>query len=142
MDRAAGPGETGSRGGAVSSGAAAAKRGGVLDQPGSVWATAFAAAVAFMGIGLVDPILPSIARGLDASPWQVEMLFTSYIVVMAGAMFLTGMVATRIGAKKTMLAGLLLVVGFSGLSRLSGSLAPLARPRGRGGPGEPPLPAP
>jgi MFS family permease len=108
----------------------AATRGGLLNQPGSVWATAFAAAVAFMGIGLVDPILPSIARGLNASPWQVEMLFTSYIVVMAGAMFLTGMVATRIGAKKTMLAGLLLVVVFSGLSGLSGSIAMLASMRG------------
>jgi ACDE family multidrug resistance protein len=86
--------------------------------------------VAFMGIGLVDPILPSIARGLHASPWQVEMLFTSYIVVMAGAMFLTGMVATRIGAKKTMLAGLLLVVVFSALSGLSGSIAMLAGMRG------------
>jgi len=114
----------------VSFGTRAAKRGGLLAQPGSVWATAFAAAVAFMGIGLVDPILPSIARGLNASPWQVEMLFTSYIVVMAGAMFLTGMVATRIGAKKTMLAGLLLVVVFSALSGLSGSIAMLASMRG------------
>jgi MFS family permease len=103
---------------------------GVLNQPGSVWATAFAAAVAFMGIGLVDPILPSIARGLQASPWQVEMLFTSYIVVMAGAMFLTGMIATRFGAKKTMLAGLLLVIVFSALSGLSGSIAMLAGMRG------------
>jgi MFS transporter, ACDE family, multidrug resistance protein len=114
----------------VSSSRGAARPGALLNQPGSVWATAFAAAVAFMGIGLVDPILPSIARGLNASPWQVEMLFTSYIVVMAGAMFLTGMVATRIGAKKTMLAGLLLVIVFSALSGLSGSIAMLAGMRG------------
>lgn len=37
-------------------------------QPKSVWATAFAAMVGFMSIGLVDPILVSIARGLDATP--------------------------------------------------------------------------
>ncbi|MDQ6741588.1 MAG: MFS transporter [Candidatus Dormibacteraeota bacterium] len=110
--------------------AAGSLRSGLLNQPGSVWATAFAAAVAFMGIGLVDPILPSIARGLNASPWQVEMLFTSYIVVMAGAMFLTGMIATRFGAKNTMLAGLLLVIVFSALSGLSGSIAMLAGMRG------------
>ena len=83
-----------------------------------------------MGIGLVDPILPSIARGLRASPWQVEMLFTSYIVVMAAAMFVTGMIATRFGAKKTMLAGLLLVVVFASLSGLSGSIGVLASMRG------------
>ena len=114
----------------MSSSIANSSRAGLLNQPGSVWATAFAAAVAFMGIGLVDPILPSIARGLQASPWQVEMLFTSYIVVMAGAMFLTGMVATRFGAKKTMLAGLLVVIVFSTLSGLSNSIAMLAGMRG------------
>ena len=42
--------------------------GSLLRQPKSVWATAGASVVAFMGIGLVDPILPSIARGLDATP--------------------------------------------------------------------------
>ena len=68
----------------------------LFKQPGAVWATGFAAAIAFMGIGLVDPILPSIARGLRASAWQVEMLFTSYIVIMAGAMFVTGAIATRV----------------------------------------------
>src|SRR3977135_4463654 len=103
---------------------------GVLHQPGSVWATAFAAAVAFMGIGLVDPILPSIAKGLHASPWQVEMLFTSYIVVMALAMFFTGVAATRMGAKGTMLAGLVFVVVFATLSGASGSIGVLGTIRG------------
>ncbi len=49
---------------------------GILRQPKAVWATAGASVVAFMGIGLVDPILPSIAGGLDASPSQVSLLFT------------------------------------------------------------------
>ena len=43
----------------------------------AVWATALAAVFAFMGIGLVDPILPAIAKNLDASPSQVSLLFTS-----------------------------------------------------------------
>ncbi|MCZ9340525.1 MFS transporter, partial [Streptomyces sp. TRM76130] len=48
--------------------------GGVLKQPKAVWATAGASVVAFMGIGLVDPILPSIATGLHADAGQVSLL--------------------------------------------------------------------
>lgn len=103
---------------------------GLLRQPRAVWATAFAACVAFMGIGLVDPILPTIARGLRASAWQVELLFTTYIAVMASAMFVTGAIATRYGAKGTMLAGLLVVVVFASLSGLSNSITMLALVRG------------
>ena len=40
----------------------------VWRQPAQVWAVAFACVVAFMGIGLVDPILPAIAESLQASP--------------------------------------------------------------------------
>ena len=35
----------------------------ILKQPKQVWAVGFACVVAFMGIGLVDPILPAIASG-------------------------------------------------------------------------------
>ena len=59
----------------------AAARGGFFSQPRAVWAVAFAAVVSFMGLGLVDPILPAIAKNLDASPSQVELLFTSYFAV-------------------------------------------------------------
>ena len=55
--------------------------GGVFSQPKAVWAVAFAAGVSFMGLGLVAPILPAIAKDLDASPSQVELLFTSYFAV-------------------------------------------------------------
>ena len=44
-------------------------------QPKAVWAVAFACVISFMGIGLVDPILPALAGQLDASPTQVELLF-------------------------------------------------------------------
>ncbi|WP_246609332.1 MFS transporter [Nonomuraea rhizosphaerae] len=91
----------------------------------SVWATAFAAVVAFMGIGLVDPILPSIAQGLKATPSQVSLLFTSYFLVTAVAMLLTGWVSSRIGGKRTLLAGLALVVVFAALAGTSGSVAEL-----------------
>jgi MFS family permease len=52
-------------------------RPGFFQQPKSVWAVAFAAVVSFMGLGLVDPILPAIAKDLHATPSDVELLFTS-----------------------------------------------------------------
>ncbi|MEZ7130927.1 MFS transporter [Nonomuraea sp. AD125B] len=99
--------------------------GGILRQPMSVWATAFAAVVAFMGIGLVDPILPSIAQGLKATPSQVSLLFTSYFLVTAVAMLITGWVSSRIGGKRTLLAGLALVIVFAALAGTSTSVAEL-----------------
>ncbi|MFE3603983.1 MFS transporter [Streptomyces sp. NPDC059096] len=98
---------------------------GLLHQPKAVWATAGASVVAFMGIGLVDPILPSIAKGLDASASQVSLLFTSYFLITAVAMLLTGWVSSRIGGRKTLLVGLALVVVFAGLSGTSSSVAEL-----------------
>ncbi|MEV7471353.1 MFS transporter [Streptomyces kronopolitis] len=102
-------------------------RGGasLLRQPKAVWATAGASVVAFMGIGLVDPILPSIARGLHATRSQVSLLFTSYFLITAFAMLLTGFVSSRIGGRRTLLAGLALVVVFAALSGMSGSVGAL-----------------
>ncbi|MDR8412241.1 MFS transporter [Nonomuraea sp. 3-1Str] len=99
--------------------------GGILRQPMSVWATAFAAVVAFMGIGLVDPILPSIAQGLKATPSEVSLLFTSYFLVTAVAMLATGWVSSRIGGKRTLLVGLALVIVFAALAGTSTSVAEL-----------------
>jgi MFS transporter, ACDE family, multidrug resistance protein len=91
-------------------------------QPRAVWAVAFAAVVSFMGLGLVDPILPAIAKDLNASPSQVELLFTSYFAITGVSMLLTSAVASRVGAKRTMLAGLLLIVVFSALAGASNSI--------------------
>jgi MFS transporter, ACDE family, multidrug resistance protein len=93
-----------------------------FDQPRAVWAVAFAAVVSFMGLGLVDPILPAIAGDLRASPSQVELLFTSYFAITGLAMLLTSAVASRIGAKRTLLAGLFLIVVFSALAGASNSI--------------------
>ena len=91
-------------------------------QPKAVWAVAFACVVSFMGIGLVDPILPAISEDLHATPSQVTLLFTSYLVVTAVAMLVTGWVSSRIGAKRTLIAGLVLIVIFSALAGASGSM--------------------
>jgi ACDE family multidrug resistance protein len=88
-------------------------------QPKAVWAVAFASVIAFMGIGLVDPILKPIADNLDASPSQVSLLFTSYMAVMGVAMLITGVVASRIGPKRTLLIGLVIIIAGAGLAGMS-----------------------
>ena len=93
-----------------------------FQQPRAVWAVAFACVISFMGIGLVDPILPALRDKLHASPSQVELLFTSYLVVTAVAMLVTGWVSTRIGAKRTLVAGLVLIVIFSALAGSSSGI--------------------
>jgi MFS family permease len=92
-------------------------------QPRGVWAVAFACVVSFMGIGLVDPILPALSHQLKASPSTVELLFTSYLVVTAVAMLVTGWVSSRIGGKRTLVAGLILIVAFSAAAGASHSIA-------------------
>lgn len=94
----------------------------VWRQPAQVWAVAFACVVAFMGIGLVDPILPAIADALKATPVQTELLFTSYLLVTGLAMLVTSWISSRIGAKATLLAGLGLIVVFALLCALSDSV--------------------
>lgn len=102
--------------------APAAKSPSILHQPKAVWAVAFAAVVSFMGIGLVDPILPAIARDLEASPTETELLFTTYLAVTGLAMFFTSWVSTRIGAKRTLLIGLAVIVVFAALAGLAGDV--------------------
>jgi MFS transporter, ACDE family, multidrug resistance protein len=94
----------------------------ILQQPKQVWAVAFACVVAFMGIGLVDPILKSISTDLHASPTQAELLFTSYLLITGFAMLFTSYISSRIGAKRTLLIGLGLIVVFALLAGLSNNV--------------------
>jgi ACDE family multidrug resistance protein len=96
--------------------------GSILQQPRAVWAVAFACVIAFMGIGLVDPILKSIAGQLHATPSQVSLLFSSYMAIMGIAMLVTGVVSSRIGPKKTLLSGLVLIIVFAALAGSSNSI--------------------
>ncbi|MEO7071148.1 MAG: MFS transporter [Nostocoides sp.] len=91
---------------------------------------AFACVIAFMGIGLVDPILKPIADKLGASPSQVSLLFTSYMVVMGLAMLVTGWISSRIGAKWTLLAGLAIIVVGAGMAGMQDSIAGIVAWRG------------
>ncbi|NIH77731.1 MFS transporter [Amycolatopsis viridis] len=94
-------------------------------QPKQVWITAFAAVIAFMGIGLVDPILLSIAKGLHATPSQVTLLFSSYLGVQVIAMLVTGAASAKFGPKRTVLTGLTLIVAATALCAAAGSIEQL-----------------
>ncbi|WP_368929645.1 MFS transporter [Bacillus pumilus] len=106
------------------------QRTSLLRQPKAVWAVAFACVISFMGIGLVDPILPAIASQLDASPSQVSLLFTSYLLVTGFVMFFTGFLSSRIGAKWTLLIGLIFIIVFSALGGTSSTINELIGFRG------------
>lgn len=102
---------------------------GLFSQPKAVWAVAFACVISFMGIGLVDPILPAIAAQLHASPSEVSLLFTSYLLVTGFMMFFSGAISSRIGAKWTLL-GLIFIIVFAALGGSSSSIAQLVGYRG------------
>ncbi|MFJ9174793.1 MFS transporter [Streptomyces sp. NPDC102360] len=91
-------------------------------QPKAVWAVAFACVISFMGIGLVDPILPALADSLHATPSQVSLLFSSYLIVTAVAMLVVGWFSSRFGAKRTLVVGLSVIVVFSALAGATGSI--------------------
>ena len=93
-----------------------------LHQPKAVLAVAFACVIAFMGIGLVDPILKPIADSLGATPSQTSLLFTSYMVVMGLAMLITSAVSSRLGVKRTLLLGLAIIIVSAGLAGASDSI--------------------
>ena len=99
-------------------------------QPKAVWAVFFACIIAFMGLGLVDPILPAIASQLNATPSEVSLLFTSYNAVMAVAMLITGAISTRIGTKMTLIAGVVIIATFSTLGGLSNNVWTIVGLRG------------
>ncbi|WAH97755.1 MFS transporter [Arthrobacter sp. MMS18-M83] len=100
-------------------------KGSIFQQPKAVWALAFASVIAFMGIGLVGPILPSVTKSLGATQTQTSFLFTSYLVITGIAMFFTSWVSSRIGARKTLLLGLVIIVVSSGLAGFASSIEAL-----------------
>lgn len=95
-----------------------------------VIATAFATFIAFMGIGVVDPLLPLIGKSMGASPFEIEWLFTSYISVMAVCMLFTAYLTSRLGARRTLMLGLSIVIIFSFLSGISPNIPVFAAFRG------------
>ncbi|SFJ22125.1 Predicted arabinose efflux permease, MFS family [Paenibacillus sp. UNC496MF] len=120
---------TGSHRGGASE-ALPAKNVSMFSQPIAVWAVVFASVIAFMGLGLVDPILPAIAEKLHASASDVTLLFTSYNAVMAVAMLVTGFISSRLGMKWTLLSGIIVIAVFSALGGMSNGIWSLVWLRG------------
>jgi len=106
------------------------KRAGMLNQPISVWAIVFASIISFMGLGLVDPILPAIAKQLHATPSQVSLLFTSYNLVTGIAMLITGFVSSRLGTKWTLITGIFMIIVFAALAGSSNAISSIVWFRG------------
>jgi MFS family permease len=77
--------------------------------PTAVWTLFLAIITALMGLGLVGPVLPTISTQLGASPSEVTLLYISYNAVMAIAMLITGAISTRLGLKKTLLLGVIII---------------------------------
>jgi len=92
------------------------------NQPRAMWIIFFASIITFMSLTLVDPILPSIANQLGATPSEVTLLFTTYFAAMGVAMLITGAVSTRLGIKRTMIAGAIIIATCSTLCGLSNNV--------------------
>jgi ACDE family multidrug resistance protein len=96
----------------------------------AIYATALTAFFAIAGIAVVDPILPVIGAEIGATTWQIELLFTAYIAVMALGMIPAVLATGRYGYKKILIGGVALVAVAAGLASLSTSIGQLAVLRG------------
>ncbi|MEH6996613.1 MFS transporter [Neobacillus drentensis] len=102
----------------------------LLNQPLAVWAVFFASIIAFMGMGLVNPIMRELSTKLHATPSEVTLLFTSYNAVMAVAMLITGTVSSRLGHKLTLLTGIGIIAVVSALGGFAENIWTLVGLRG------------
>ncbi|MFE7659292.1 MFS transporter [Streptomyces celluloflavus] len=80
----------------------------VRGQSATVWSCLFVLFVGLMGVGTVDPLLPSIATHLHASASQVEGLFIGYFLVQAVVMAFSAPLTARFGTRKVISVGLAL----------------------------------
>jgi len=96
----------------------------------AIYSTALTAFFAIAGIAVVDPILPIIGAEIGATTWQIELLFTAYIAVMAVGMIPAVLATGRFGFKKILIAGVALVGVAATLAAFSSTIGELAVLRG------------
>ncbi|MFC0527431.1 MFS transporter [Phytohabitans kaempferiae] len=91
------------------------------DEPNrrAIYATTLVAFLAIAGIAVVDPILPAIGEAIGVTAWQVELLFTAYIAVMAIGMIPAVLATGRFGFKPVLVAG----VGTVGVAAILASFS-------------------
>lgn len=104
----------------------------VRDEPHktAIYSTALTAFFAIAGIAVVDPILPVIGQKLGASTWQIELLFTAYIAVMALGMIPAVLATGRFGYKAVLVTGVSTVAVAAILASQADGIVPLAVLRG------------
>lgn len=96
----------------------------------AIYATALTAFFAIAGIAIVDPILPVIGLEMGATTWQIELLFTAYIAVMALGMVPAVMATHRFGYRRILAGGVSLVALSAILASVSSTIGTLAVLRG------------
>ncbi|MEV1289309.1 MFS transporter [Micromonospora sp. NPDC049679] len=97
---------------------------------GAIYATTLVAFLAIAGIAVVDPILPVIGEAIGVSAWQVELLFTAYIAVMALGMIPATLASGRFGFKPVLIAGVTIVGLAAILASFSDTIVQLSVLRG------------
>ena len=96
----------------------------------AIYSTALTAFFAIAGIAIVDPILPVIGTELGASTWQIELLFTAYIAVMAVGMIPAVVATGRVGYKKVLATGVSVVAVAALAAATTTTIGSLAALRG------------
>ena len=84
--------------------------------PTSVWMLFIGIIAALMGMGLIGPVLPTLSTQLRASPSEVTLLYSSYNLVMAVGALITGAISTRLGLKRALLAGVVIIGVFAAIA--------------------------
>jgi MFS family permease len=97
---------------------------------GAIYATTLVAFLAIAGIAVVDPILPVIGHAIGVSAWQVELLFTAYIAVMALGMIPATLASGRFGFKPVLITGVAVVGLAAILASFSNTIVQLSVLRG------------
>ncbi|GAB3157146.1 MFS transporter [Micromonospora sonneratiae] len=93
---------------------------------GAIYATTVVAFLAISGIAVVDPILPVIGEAIGVTAWQVELLFTAYIALMAVGMIPATLASGRFGFKPVLITGVTVVGIAAVLASMSSNIVQLS----------------
>ncbi|SCG61808.1 MFS transporter [Micromonospora inositola] len=96
----------------------------------AIYATVTVAFLAISGIAVVDPILPAIGADIGVSAWQIELLFTAYIALMAVGMIPATLASGRFGFKPVLITGVSVVGLAAVLASFSHNIVQLSVLRG------------
>jgi EmrB/QacA subfamily drug resistance transporter len=78
-----------------------------------VTATVLASTVGFVDAYMVNVAVPAIGRGLDAGVAALQWVLTGYLVTVAALLLLAGALADHFGRRRTLVAGLLVMLAAS-----------------------------